>query len=122
VTETADMSACPAEEYRFSNPPSPAGTVFERMDGHQDRNRPFLHAEEAKGYWVFTDHDVIVDGLQRPDLWSSAVVLPTQPDPPYRWVPIMLDSPEHTRWRQLLSGYFSPRRVKESQSSRTSGC
>jgi cytochrome P450 len=105
-------AACPIEDYRTFGPPVPALTSFERMDGYQDRARPALWTEDTPGYWVFTDHDVILDGLQRPDLWSSQVVTPTEPDPPYKWIPVMLDPPEHTRWRRLLGGYFTPKRTK----------
>jgi cytochrome P450 len=82
------------------------------MDAHQDQGRPAVRSEEAGGYWVFTDQSVILDGLQQPDLWSSTVIVPTEPDPPYRWIPVMVDPPEHTKWRQLLGAYFSPGRVK----------
>jgi cytochrome P450 len=82
------------------------------MDAHQDAARPAVRTEEAGGYWIFTDQSVILDGLQQPDLWSNSVIVPTEPDPPYKWIPIMLDPPEHTKWRQVLGGYFSPGRTK----------
>jgi cytochrome P450 len=112
MTPNANDVAADAPDYTFARAAEPALTSFLRMDAYQDAMRPYLRSDEGEGYWVFTDSGTIVDGLQKPDLWSSAVVLPTQPNPPYRWVPIMLDPPEHTKWRQLLSSYFSPRRIK----------
>jgi cytochrome P450 len=63
---------------------------------------------------------VILDGLQQHELWSSRVIVPTEPDPPYKWIPIMLDPPEHTKWRRLLGSYFSPGRVKAMEADQHS--
>jgi cytochrome P450 len=38
--------------------------------------------------------------------------VPIEPDPPYKWIPMMLDPPEHSKWRHVLGPYFSPNRVK----------
>jgi cytochrome P450 len=48
------------------------------------------------------------EALQRPDLFSSLAVIALEPDPPYNWIPEMLDPPVHTKWRQLLAPTFSP--------------
>lgn len=113
MTETRpEASTFPVVDYVMTPPPVPAGTLFKRMDGHRAAGRPAVRTEEAGGYWIFTDHSVILDGLQQPDLWSSSVIVPVEPDPPYKWIPIMLDPPEHTKWRHLLGGYFSPGRTK----------
>ena len=52
---------------------------------------------------------MIREGLQRPDLFSSSSVDLQDPDPPYLWIPEMLDPPVHTKWRQLLSPRFAPK-------------
>ncbi|TQM11319.1 cytochrome P450 [Pseudonocardia kunmingensis] len=110
-TEPA-VPTCPVVGHVMSPPPVPVGTLFDRMDGYQDLSRPAVRTEEAGGYWVFTDQETILDGLQQPDLWSSAVIVPIEPNPQYKWIPIMLDPPEHTQWRHLLGSYFSPGRTK----------
>ncbi|HVW41791.1 MAG TPA: cytochrome P450 [Amycolatopsis sp.] len=113
MTETQQTPrSCPIVDYVMAPPSAPVGTLFARMDGYQDQARPIARTEEAGGYWIFTDQSVILDGLQNPDLWSSSVIVPTEPDPPYKWIPIMLDPPQHTKWRKLLGGYFSPGRTK----------
>lgn len=86
------------------------------MDSIAELARPMGRSQEAGGYWVFTDQEVILDGLQRPEFWSSSVIIPTEPDPPYKWIPVMLDPPEHTKWRHLLGTYFTPKRVRDMQS------
>src|SRR5215203_5992982 len=108
-----DTGGAPVLPYMMSPGPKPALGFFERNDQFQAQTRPALWTEEAQGYWVFTDHEVILDGLNQPDLFSNSVIVPVEPDPPYKWIPIMLDPPEHTKWRQLLGGYFSPKRVKD---------
>src|SRR3954454_5567741 len=112
MTGTQPAPTCPVVDYVMSPPPVPAGTLFQRMDRYQDTGRPAVRTDEAAGYWIFTEQAVILDGLQQPDLWSNSVIVPTEPDPPYKWIPIMLDPPEHTKWRRLLGGYFSPGRTK----------
>jgi cytochrome P450 len=108
-----DTGGAPVVPYTMSPGQAPALSYFERNDGFQQTSRPAVWTEEGPGYWVFTDHEVILDGLNQPDLFSNSVLVPVEPDPPYKWIPIMLDPPEHTKWRQVLGSYFSPKRVKD---------
>ncbi|MEZ0351915.1 cytochrome P450 [Mycobacterium sp. pR1184] len=91
---------------------APALSNFRLLDSIQDDIRPALRSTEADGYWMFTDYATILDGLQHPELWSSSVIVPTEPDPPYKWIPVMIDPPDHAKWRKVLADYFSPGRVK----------
>jgi cytochrome P450 len=91
--------------------PIPALSEFANMDARQDSSRPVCRIQDGGDYWMFTDYSVILEGLQQPENWSSSVIVPTDPDPPYKWIPIMLDPPEHTKWRHVLGSYFSPGRV-----------
>lgn len=90
----------------------PALTGFAAIDALQDEMRPVLRNTEADGYWMFTDYAAILEGLQHPEWWSSSVIVPTDPNPPYQWIPVMVDPPQHAKWRQVLAEYFSPGRVK----------
>ena len=103
---------CPVLDFKYWQGPDPGGSNFNRLDELQSKARPFLRANEAEGYWIFTDHDAILDALQDPELFSNASVSPLEPDPPYKWIPMMLDPPEHGKWRHLLGLYFSPKRVR----------
>jgi cytochrome P450 len=105
-------TGCPMETFELTVASAPALSQFRALDDLQDRARPLLRNTAGDGYWMFTDHDVILDGLQHPDLWSSSVIVPTEPDPPYKWIPVMIDPPEHAKWRHVLAEYFSPGRVK----------
>jgi cytochrome P450 len=69
---------------------------------------PFFRSSVGPGFWVMTRMSAIRDAYQQPDRFSSASVDATDANPPYKWIPEMLDPPEHTRWRQLLSPTFSP--------------
>ena len=67
----------------------------------------------GSGFWVMTGADVIREALQHPETFSSSVVTVHDPDPPYKWIPEMLDPPEHTAWRQLLAPHFAPRAMEK---------
>jgi cytochrome P450 len=112
TTSEQDRAGCPVEDYVFMGDRRPPLHYFRALDGFQERARPFLRTDDAQGYWVFTDHEVILEGLQHPELFSSRVIVPDEPDPPYKWIPIMLDPPDHTKWRRVLGSYFSPGRVE----------
>jgi cytochrome P450 len=102
-------ATCPVGPYSWSSGDHPPMTGFQQFDG--DRLPPVFFTKDAQGYYVFTDHDVIAEGYTRPDLFSSHAMEPIQPDPPYMWIPEMLDPPEHTKWRRLLAPLFTPARA-----------
>lgn len=112
TTTDVQGNVCPAGEYRFQQGPDAALDNFRRLDAFQAASRPYLRTDEAEGYWVFTDSDVILEGLQKPELFSSTVITPTDPNPLVKWIPVMLDPPDHGKWRKLLGAYFSPGRVE----------
>ncbi len=99
-----------AEGWRF-NGSGDAMTGFRRYDELQDRHR-VVRVEEPEGsYVVLLDRELIVAGLQDHETFSSRALTPLMADPHYTIIPIMLDPPEHTKWRRLLAGYFSLRRL-----------
>jgi len=113
MTREESAAQCPVMDVELIlAEPVPALTTFRMLDDVQDQVRPFVRSTEADGYWIFTDYPTILDGLQHPELWSSSVIVPTEPDPPYKWIPVMVDPPEHAKWRKVLGEYFSPGRVK----------
>ena len=83
----------------------------EEIDGLRAKH-PFMRSTYGNGFWVFTDAALIRDALQHPGVFSSTVVTVHDPDPPYKWIPEMLDPPEHTVWRQLLAPHFAPRAME----------
>jgi len=114
--------ACPVAHWQFTGPRRPALEYFVAMDSLQEQHRPFFRSDEEPGYYVFTDQKWIFEVLQDPELFSSAAVMPTDPDPPHRLIPEQLDPPEHTKWRQLLAGYFAPRRIETMAEAQRSYC
>lgn len=113
MSERQQGATCPVKSIEMNTPGSPALSHYTLLDECQDDARPvFRNSEAGFDYWVFTDNSVILDGLQHPELWSSSVIVPTEPEPPYKWIPVMIDPPDHAKWRQVLAEYFSPKRVK----------
>ncbi len=81
--------------------------------GLQDSGYPdFFWTPANGGHWVVNSGEILNDVLTDPDLFSSRVaIVPVERQmetPPF---PISLDPPEHTRYRAVLSGAFSPRVV-----------
>jgi cytochrome P450 len=102
---------CPvAHGFRFAGA-GEALAGFARYDELQDEHR-IVRVEEPEGsYHVLLDRELIAAGLQDTETFSSNAITPLQPNPLYSVIPIMLDPPEHTKWRRLLSGYFAVRRL-----------
>lgn len=63
-------------------------------------------------FWQFTRMEDIRSALQNAKLFANEAVTPDNPNPPYKWIPEMLDGALHTRWRQLLSPLFAPAAVE----------
>ena len=65
VAPQRDTGKCPVLPYAFQGVPEAALSAFRRNDTIQDQAPTALWTEDAQGYWVFTDHDVILDGMQQ---------------------------------------------------------
>ncbi|EUA30581.1 putative cytochrome P450 domain protein [Mycobacterium xenopi 4042] len=48
--------------------------------------------------------------MQDPETFSNSVVTALDPNPPYKWIPEMLDGEEHKQWRRQLGPLFAPGR------------
>ena len=67
------------------------------------------------GFWVLTRGADIRTAYQRHELFSNYPGgIPAKPGE-FPLIPEELDPPEHTKYRQAVSGLFSPRRVKEME-------
>jgi cytochrome P450 len=59
-------------------------------------------------FWLFTHMEDIRTCFQDTASFSNRAVTPEMPDPPFMWIPEMLDAPLHTNWRRLLGPFFAP--------------
>ncbi|MGB8403188.1 MAG: cytochrome P450 [Mycobacterium sp.] len=112
TTSHHDRAGCPAVDFTFIAPPAGPLDFFTQIDDLRATATPAVRTAEAGGYWILTDAQAIREGLLRPELFSSQVITPTDPNPAFKWLPVMLDPPEHTKWRTVLAGYFSPSRIR----------
>lgn len=103
------------DQYRFRPGSLKPLEGFRRLDDYQDRLRPYFRSDEEPGYWVFAEHELILEAMQQPELFSNAVIVPIDPNPAVKFIPMNQDPPEHTKWRRLLGGYFTPKRVETMQ-------
>jgi cytochrome P450 len=97
----------------INTPTSGPGEHFARYDalraqadvhpGLAGDGLPFLLVSRMSG---------IRECMQDPALFSSSAVTPDAPEPPYKWIPEMLDPPLHTTWRHLLGPFFAPGAVE----------
>jgi cytochrome P450 len=112
---TVDRPATPRTfEYNPMNGRRPLNEWWDEIDALVDES-VYHRSTLAQGFWLLTSLDTIRELLQHPETFSSTAAMATEPDPPYLWVPHMLDPPEHTKWRQLLSSHFSPARMAEME-------
>jgi len=93
---------------------APLMSWFERIDS-LIAAAPYHYSTAAQGFAMLTSLEGIRDVMQHPDAFSNSSVDPTEPNPPYLWIPEMLDPPVHTKWRQLLAPYFSPARIADME-------
>lgn len=78
--------------------------LFDRLRGSSD----VIRSTDEAGFWMLTGYESIRAAAHDPGLFSSSSVRALEPDPQYVWNPLMLDPPEHTKYRQLLAPRFSP--------------
>jgi cytochrome P450 len=120
VTTTADPSApdqTPVPTIRFEDintPVSAPGEHFARYDTLREQGRMHFGAAgpDQHPFWLVTHLAEMRECYQDPSTFSSSAVTPDAPNPPYLWIPEMLDPPLHTKWRHLLGPFFAPGAVE----------
>lgn len=106
-----DLGGCPVVHVEVSAPMQ-AGSYWRRADELRETGSRFFNTL-AQGFWMFTRHEQVREIYQNPDLFSSESFTPWEPEPVYRFVPTQIDPPEHQKYRQVLSRWFSPGAVNQ---------
>jgi cytochrome P450 len=102
-------SGCPVIHLDAS-PALEVGSHWQKANELRETS-PTFYNTHAQGYWVFTRYDEVREMYQHPEIFSSESITPWEPEPAYRFVPTQIDPPEHAKYRQLLSRWFSPNSV-----------
>ncbi|BBX62541.1 cytochrome P450 [Mycobacterium saskatchewanense] len=107
----AQKARCPVVHWEFGEGPLPAPAAHDRMKRFGPDQR-IVRVDEAQGYYLVTDQELTAEVLRDPSRFSNSAVIPIEPDPPYAWIPLMVDPPQHTAWRRLLAPYFTPKQAE----------
>jgi cytochrome P450 len=95
-------------------PPKPLGGSMDLYDDLREQFPGMFRSSEGdRGFWVLTSCELVRETFQRPDLFSNQTGPVLHPEQWMLLIPENLDPPSHTRWRQLLSPFFSPKRIAE---------
>ena len=89
-----------------------AGTYWKKADDLREQGDRFFNTL-AQGFWMFTRHEQVREIYQNPALFASDSFTPWEPEPVYRFVPTQINPPEHQKYRQVLSKWFSPGAVNQ---------
>ena len=103
--ETAEAPRCPVVHYDPYKHTPLLGHVQE-MDELRELG-PVIRSSYGLGWYNITRFDDVYDGLRNPGTFSARAK-PYEPNPSYQMIPLMLDPPEQTKWRQLIAPHFSP--------------
>jgi cytochrome P450 len=115
VTETSipdvgrDIGGCPVVHYDFSYP-RPLLSFFDELDDLREESPAYWNTH-GPGYWVLTRYDEVREAYQTPAVFSSDSIDPLDPDPAYRFIPTLVNPPDHVKYRQVLNPWFAPAAV-----------
>ena len=75
-----------------ASPPLEVGSHWQKANELREISPTFFNTH-AQGYWVFTRYDEVREMYQHPEIFSSEVIIPWDPEPAYRFVPTQIDPP-----------------------------
>lgn len=102
-------------DYDVYSPGPPGSDFFEELYKLKKMAPPVFWTRYNEGHWYVNDARLVNEVLRSPDRFSSTkLVVPASNNPPgHGFVPIHLDPPEHTKYRQHLSLALSVKSVHE---------
>jgi cytochrome P450 len=101
---------CPVLNFDYTAT-KPAGTWLKTYDELRARF-PWFRNDFGPGFWTVVNYEGILRIMQDPEIFSNSVVTALDPNPPYKWIPEMLDGDEHRQWRRQLGPLFAPGAVE----------
>jgi cytochrome P450 len=110
TTVPSRADECPVVTFDYTKT-EPEGTWFNTYDGLRARF-PWYRNEFGPGFWTVCNYEGILQIMQNPEVFSSCVVTALDPNPPYKWIPEMLDGDDHKQWRRQLGPLFAPSAVE----------
>ncbi|MEE2031318.1 cytochrome P450 [Rhodococcus chondri] len=102
---------CPVHNFNYTEY-QPVGTWFARYDEFREKS-PIFRNEFGPGFYTVANYEGILAVMQDAETFSNSVVTPLDPNPPFKWIPEMLDGDEHLQWRKQLGPLFSPKTTEK---------
>ncbi len=97
--------------FHYSNPelqqdPTP---LYERIR----QTCPVAKSERFGGFWILSKYDDVQNAYHQPTVYSSrSVSIPPFFGNERQAIPVEIDPPDHTKYRQILTPLFTPQRLK----------
>jgi cytochrome P450 len=105
-TRLEDVPAHLIVDYNVHDP-SLAQDVYQRLDEIREKY-PVAYSPAHGGYWIVTRYQDVYEVSRNYDVFSNYPVGIPDEGRPGKYIPLEIDPPEHTEWRQLLSPLFNP--------------
>ncbi|MGH8997949.1 MAG: cytochrome P450 [Acidimicrobiia bacterium] len=90
--------------------PALASDVYDRLDEIREK-LPVAYSTAHGGYWIVTRFDDVHDIARNFEVFSNYPVGIPDDARPGKYIPLEIDPPEHTEWRQLLGPLFNPNKM-----------
>lgn len=89
----------------------PAGEHWVEIDALREQHRWFWNSY-GSGFWVLTQYEDIREAFNMPEVFSNHSIVPTDPEPAYRFLPSYSEPPQHMKYRYLMNRWFAPAAVR----------
>ena len=90
--------------------PALASDVYARLDEIREKY-PVAYSTAHGGYWIITRYEDLHEITRNFEVFSNYPVGIPHVDRPGKYIPLEIDPPDHTEWRQLLGPLFNPNRM-----------
>ncbi|GAA4259734.1 cytochrome P450 [Dietzia aurantiaca] len=118
--ERAKAAGCPVVHFDYTTP-RPALSYFDRFDELREQT-PTAYSDFGHGFWMLLTPELVREAYQSPEIFSSRATIPSVPHPDWKWIPTMIDPPEHSEYRRLVNIAFAPRFVRRIEDTIRQDC